>query len=258
MSQEHRERSVRIPEDHPRYTSLIARNRLVEGIDKGLTSMHGLVAHGRGEAFDYLIGECSTPTALVAERVACAQLIRASHPIISVNGNASVLAGKELVQLSGVLDVPLEVNLFHYTEQRAERIRQHLEHLGASRILTERDAHIPQLSSERGQVSERGMYCADVVLVPLEDGDRCERLVQMGKVVVAIDLNPLSRTSQMAHITVVDELHRALHSMLDCAPELLDAPAHVLTELIEGFDNRANLRESLNAIEEHIRSQQLR
>ncbi|MHC1601865.1 MAG: 4-phosphopantoate--beta-alanine ligase [Methermicoccaceae archaeon] len=249
---------MKIPEDHPRYASLMARGRLVEGIEAGLVSMHGLVAHGRGEAFDYLIGECTTPTALMAERVACAHLIRASHPVISVNGNTSVLAGEELVQLSDMLDVPLEVNLFHYTEQRAEKISQYLEHLGASRILTEKDARIPHLSSERGRVSERGIYCADVVLVPLEDGDRCERLVQMGKVVVAIDLNPLSRTSQMAHITVVDELHRALCSMLDCAPELLDAPVQALTELIEGFDNRANLRESLNAIEEHIRSQQVR
>ena len=31
---------------------------------------------------------------------------------------------------------------------------------------------------------------ADTVLVPLEDGDRTEALVKMGKTVVAIDLNP--------------------------------------------------------------------
>ena len=33
------------------------------------------------------------------------------------------------------------------------------------------------------------------ILVPLEDGDRCEALVNMGKTVVVIDLNPLSRSA---------------------------------------------------------------
>jgi len=44
-----------IPKSHPRYISLRTRNVLVEGVNKGITSIHGLIAHGRGEAFDYLI-----------------------------------------------------------------------------------------------------------------------------------------------------------------------------------------------------------
>ena len=48
------------------------------------------------------------------------------------------------------------------------------------------------------------------MLVPLEDGDRCEALVTAGKTVVTIDLNPLSRTSRTATLTVVDGLTRAL------------------------------------------------
>jgi 4-phosphopantoate--beta-alanine ligase len=54
------------------------------------------------------------------------------------------------------------------------------------------------------------MYSADVILVPLEDGDRCEALVDMGKTIIAIDLNPLSRTARKATLTIVDELTRAL------------------------------------------------
>ena len=55
-----------------------------------------------------------------------------------------------------------------------------------------------------------GIYCADVVLIPLEDGDRAEALVKVGKKVIAIDLNPLSRTAMAAHVTIVDELTRAV------------------------------------------------
>jgi 4-phosphopantoate--beta-alanine ligase len=58
--------------------------------------------------------------------------------------------------------------------------------------------------SDRRMVDPDGIYIADVVLVPLEDGDRTEALVKMGKKVIAIDLNPLSRTSQKASITIVE------------------------------------------------------
>ncbi len=58
-----------IPKSHPRYDSLMTRELIVEGIKQGITSIQGLIAQGRGEAFDYLIGEKSTEYALLAEKV---------------------------------------------------------------------------------------------------------------------------------------------------------------------------------------------
>ena len=46
-----------VPETHPRYLSLKIRDAITAGVEQGITSIHGLIAHGRGEAFDYLIGE---------------------------------------------------------------------------------------------------------------------------------------------------------------------------------------------------------
>ena len=43
-----------VPKDHPRYKSLMVRERLAEAVDKGLVNPTGLISHGRGEAFDYL------------------------------------------------------------------------------------------------------------------------------------------------------------------------------------------------------------
>ena len=75
-----------------------------------------------------------------------------------------------------------------------------------------------------------------MILVPLEDGDRCEALIAMGKTVCVIDLNPLSRTAKMATITIVDELTR-------CAPLLLeDLQNGMMTPNLE-WDNEKNLRE---------------
>ena len=54
-----------------------------------------------------------------------------------------------------------------------------------------------------------------MVLVPLEDGDRCKALVAAGKQVLVIDLNPLSRTSMTATVTIVDEVSRASSKLLD-------------------------------------------
>ena len=69
-------------------------------------------------------------------------------------------------------------------------------------------AVIPELQSERRRVDLSGIMKADTVLVPLEDGDRTEALVKMGKTVVAIDLNPMSRTARSANITIVDNAIR--------------------------------------------------
>ena len=62
-----------IPKSHPRFVSLMTRELIVEGVRKGITSTQGLIAQGRGEAFDYLIGEKSIESALYAQKVAAAK-----------------------------------------------------------------------------------------------------------------------------------------------------------------------------------------
>src|SRR5207245_10904435 len=76
-----------IPRSHPRYESLVRRERLVRAWKEGVVVPEGLIAHGRGEAWDYLFGEGTSAPALVAERAAAAHLLAASRPVISVNGN---------------------------------------------------------------------------------------------------------------------------------------------------------------------------
>ena len=46
-----------VPSSHPRYLSLLTRERIVAGVERGVASLHGLIAHGRGEALDYLLGD---------------------------------------------------------------------------------------------------------------------------------------------------------------------------------------------------------
>ena len=75
-----------VPKTHPRYLSLSLRDTIVAGVEQGITSIHGLIAHGRGEAFDYLIGEVTQPFAIEAIHAAAAMLRLAEHPVISVNG----------------------------------------------------------------------------------------------------------------------------------------------------------------------------
>ena len=85
-----------VPPTHPRYLSLLTRERIVAGVERGVTSLHGLIAHGRGEAFDYLLGERTHPFAHRAIAAAAAALHSARHPVISVNGNACALAAADL------------------------------------------------------------------------------------------------------------------------------------------------------------------
>ena len=72
-----------IPKSHPRLKSLLIREKLVDGFDNGLVAKEGLLAQGRGEAFDYLLGEKTGKAAKLAIKVAAAQLLLAENPVIS-------------------------------------------------------------------------------------------------------------------------------------------------------------------------------
>jgi 4-phosphopantoate--beta-alanine ligase len=206
--------------------------------------MEGLTAHGRGEAFDYLIGERTTESALIAEKTAAAMLLAARHPVISVNGNTAALAAREIAELQKASGALVEVNLFHRTEARVAMIEKILTDAGADVFSGEAEQLLP-LSHDRAWCRREGMFSADVVLVPLEDGDRCEALVAMGKQVIAIDLNPLSRTARRATLTVVDELTRALPEITRACTELT---AGERERLLSSADNPYLLSEAIREI----------
>jgi len=200
-----------IPKSHPRYESLRIRNLVVRGVKNGITSLDGLIAHGRGEAFDYLIGEKTNDFAVNSINASAALMLLARNPVISVNGNAAALVPEELAELSAILNCSLEVNIFHSSKEREIKIKNYLIKNGAKNVLLpDKSRTIKFLDSNRKYVNPNGILKADVVFVPLEDGDRTEALIKNKKQVVAIDLNPLSRTSQKATITIVDNIIRTL------------------------------------------------
>lgn len=243
---------MEIPKSHPRYKSLKIRHKLIEGFKKGYVTEAGLIAHGRGECFDYLIGEKTIEEAKKAEECAVAMFLLAKSPIISINGNASALCGREICKLAKILNCPIEINLFYYSKIREKKIEELLKKY-YHKIETEKKFKIPNLESKRANVSER-FYNADVVLVPLEDGDRTEALVKMNKKIIAIDLNPLSRTSQKATITIVNNIVRAIPEMIKIAKEMKkkiekgELKKEELEQIIGNFNNKENLDKIINKI----------
>jgi len=256
-----------IPDEHPRVHALRAREMIVKAAEQGLLADSALIAHGRGEAFDYLLGEQTCKQAVLAIRHALGVLSEARHPVISVNGNTVALAGKEALILAGMIGASVEVNLFYRTPERIRKLTNHLKEIRTS-IIEERNiprplrakvsldewtnmvGHIPVLGAEpdgfipglegaRAKVCEKGILSADVVFVPLEDGDRCEALVAMDKSVINVDLNPLSRSARMATITIVDDVKRCLSAMIDTMSDGL---------IIQDWNNSANLTASLSVM----------
>ncbi len=245
-----------IPRSHPRYASLVARERVAEGVKRGFTSTQGLIAQGRGEAFDYLLGEKTTPSAEEATRAAATMLLLAERPALSVNGNVAALVPGEMVKLARAIKAPLEVNLFHRTEDRVGKIAYLLRSLGAEDVLGERpDATVPGLDHARAKSTRGGIYDADVVLIPLEDGDRCEALVKMGKKVIAIDLNPLSRTSRMATVSIADNIVRAVPNLTSAVKDLSRLPREDLSKILKGYDNNKILRQAVEEIQSYLAGQ---
>ena len=247
--------STKILADHPRAESLRIREKLIEHFLDGTVAEAGLIAHGRGEAFDYLLGEKTTKPALQAMKAAAAALLEAENPVISVNGNAAALVAEEIVKLAEATNARIEINLFYRSPEREVAVKKLLEKAGAHEILgigENASARIAELNSQRRRVDPRGILAADVVMVPLEDGDRTEALVKMCKRVIAVDLNPLSRTAQKATITIVDNIVRAAPKLVETAKKLKKKSPNERREILRSFDSGNNLAESLILIRENL------
>ena len=237
---------------HPRYASLLRRHLIEEAAAEGLLAGSAMIAHGRGEAYDYLLGEQTTLSAASATLEAYARLRAAEHPVISVNGNTVALAGRDLLHLASMLSCPVEVNIFYRTQARMDGLMAKIEGWCAEDglqvdVLGRRtDGRIEGLEGPRAQCEAAGIASADVVLVPLEDGDRCEALVAMGKTVLVVDLNPLSRTARTATVTIVDEVGRTAAALR------AHAMAAESPKPNPDWDNMACLQASLDEIAAHL------
>lgn len=239
---------MRISPKHPRFKSLETRERLVTGFRNGIVVAQGLIAQGRGEAFDYLFGETTPKSSEAALRAAAALLLSAKNPVISVNGNSAALVPRDLVKLARSIPAKLEVNLFHRTRERERRISAVLKRNGAREVIgiDERTrTRIRGIMSARREVDSRGIGEADVVLVPLEDGDRAGALKNDGKRVIAIDLNPMSRTSRAASVTIVDNITRAIPELTRLVRKMKSFSRSRLNAISSGFDNEKNLTSTI-------------
>ncbi len=244
-----------IPKSHPRAKSLLIREKLVNGFENGLVAIEGLLAQGRGEAFDYLLGEKTGKAAKQAIKAAAAQLLLADIPVISVNGNIAALCPKQIVRLSKQIKAKLEVNLFYANKKRQQAIIKTLKKNGAEEVLGTSLTSSTKLSgidSARRIVDKNGIFAADVVVVPLEDGDRTMALRKAGKTVITFDLNPLSRTSQTANITIVDNVTRAIDLLIDESKKLSKKNRKTLQKIVDNFDNKKNLTENVIQIKNNL------
>ena len=239
---------MKIPKSHPRFVSLNIREKLVKGYDNGLVAKEGLLAHGRGEAFDYLIGERTMRSARTAINAAAVTLLTAKNSVISVNGNIAALCPKEIIQLAKITKSKIEVNLFYHNEDRKKKIVRRLKNVGAKQILgtnPRSNRRIIGIDSPRRIVDKDGIFAADVVLVPLEDGDRTRALKKAGKTVITFDLNPLSRTAQTADITIVDNVIRGMRL-------LISACKKTKTKKVN-FNNRKALASAISEIKNNLK-----
>ncbi|TBR08271.1 MAG: phosphopantothenate/pantothenate synthetase [Candidatus Nitrosotenuis sp.] len=239
-----------IPKSHPRAQSLYVRERLVHAFDNGLVAKEGLMAHGRGEAFDYLVGEKTSKSAKNAIKAAALALVTAEYPVISVNGNIAGLCPREIVELARTVNAKIEINLFYSSNKRKQKILRTMQKNGAKEILgviKKNSTRISGLDSARRIVDKDGIYIADVVLVPLEDGDRTIALKKAGKKVITFDLNPLSRTAQTADITIVDNVVRGIKELIDTCTKMQGKKLRTMK-----FDNKKNLTESISEIRNYL------
>lgn len=249
-----------IPRSHPRYESLRIREILVSGFESGAVAAEGMLAHGRGEAFDYLIGEKTGPAAATAIRAAAAAIMLSSRSIISVNGNMAALCSRDIASISKISKSPVEINLFYDNPRRRRVIAGIMQRAGSERIYGvggDATAALPGIESNRRHACVQGILSADTVLVAIEDGDHAEALQRAGKRVIAIDLNPFSRTSQTADITIVDNIVRATPLLIRYCAQMTAYHQEPLRTILDSFDNKYNLDQSIMQIQQYVESQRI-
>jgi 4-phosphopantoate---beta-alanine ligase len=145
------------------------------------------------------------------------------------------------VALAKACHAQLEVNIFHTSAEREQAICRALLDAGADTVLMPTSTHaLAHIDHNRRWINPEGIAQADVVFVPLEDGDRCQALVKNGKTVITVDLNPLSRTANTAQITIVDHLLRCI-PLITQAIRLRQFPT-------TAYDNAHTLQAAVQAI----------
>jgi len=244
-----------LPKSHPRYLSLSTRELIVAGVEAGVTSPHGLIAQGRGEAFDYLIGEETNDFAMDAIDAALCLLKKAERPVFSINGNVAALVPEQIIKLAKLFNAKLEVNIFHASQVRVAKIKAKLESNGAREVLLpDPDCALKGLEHNRRFINPAGIQLADVVFVPLEDGDRCQALVAQGKKVITVDLNPLSRTAKTANVTIVDNLVRCITVMIERFSFINKLNELDLNNSLDQYNNLLVLNRALKKIRSNLDS----
>jgi 4-phosphopantoate--beta-alanine ligase len=156
------------------------------------------------------------------------------------------LAADDLLRCAALLGCPIEVNIYYRTAARMKALldflneRRRVMRVGPAPVGWENrrwqdvvenipilgedaDGVISGLEGPRAICCRNGIEKADTILVPLEDGDRCNALIALEKQVIVVDLNPISRTARNATITIVDELSRVVPQLIDT----LNGQAHL-------------------------------
>ncbi|MFB5619625.1 MAG: phosphopantothenate/pantothenate synthetase family protein, partial [Nitrosopumilus sp.] len=77
-------------------------------------------------------------------------------------------------------------------------------------------------------------------------------LRKAGKTVITFDLNPLSRTSETANITIVDNVIRAIDLLIIESKKLSRKNQKTLQKIISDFDNKKNLRDNVIQIKNNL------
>ena len=157
---------------------------------------------------------------------------------------------KEIVELAKNTDSKIEVNLFYSTEKRKKAITEILKKSGSKEIFGLNKKSSVKLSgsdSARRIVDINGIFSADVVLVPLEDGDTTIALKKAKKKIITFDLNPLSRTAQTADITIVDNVTRAMKLLVKESKKSIGRNSK--------YNNKKNLQVSILEIKKNLERQ---
>ncbi len=115
---------TKIPRSHPRYSSLITREKLIEAYEDGILDEGTLIEFGREEAVDYLIGERTIEEAYRSTKVAVAYILLSKNPMIVLDGVCLALSANEIKKICRSLGLSIYLGESEVRERLIGRLKE--------------------------------------------------------------------------------------------------------------------------------------
>ncbi|VUT24061.1 MAG: 4-phosphopantoate--beta-alanine ligase [Candidatus Methanolliviera sp. GoM_asphalt] len=216
---------TKIPKSHPRYSSLITREKLIEAYEEGILDEGALIEFGREEAVDYLIGERTIEEAYRSTKVAVSYILLSKNPMIVLDGVCLALSANKIKKICRSLGLSV------YLGEDLSEVRERL---------------IGRLKAEGIEPKER----MDTDLLIFHGKNKILKYFNGRK--IYFGLNIFSNDLKGVDVIIIDSIIRFFSNIEEIFDKLREKRIRELIEITKDYKKEEIFMETLNFVIKRI------